>query len=197
MIPSNKIARLPASLRTRLNRMLQEGEPVPQITQWLNTEPGIKQSLGSDFDGLPITEADLNEWASDGYLQWEMQQEVLATVRQCGIEVTELRQACRSNLSDQLAICLTAQIAVAMGQTSADLKSLHSLAVASAGLRRGDFIAHRRRLQREKLDASIKSFRAEKAAFKKRLKAAKEGFKGRPISDEERERFHQELLRTF
>jgi len=226
MTTPDKIARLPAPLRHRLNRCLQDGQPAAQLAGWLNAQPDAKTMLATEFAGDPITEADLNTWMAGDYLIWEMQQETLATVRQCGADVAELRQACPGSLADQLALCLTAQIAVAMRQfpsashrhssvgrvpppgtppetavDSADsptpLQHLHLMAMSLAALRQGDFAAHRRHRDREKLDAVKKLYRAEKAAFKKEVKVAKEGFKGVHISDEERERFHQELLRTF
>jgi hypothetical protein len=65
-----KIARLPHTIRSRLNRRLLNGHPGPDILSWLNELPIVKQILAAQFQGAPITHKNLCNWRQTGYPRW-------------------------------------------------------------------------------------------------------------------------------
>ena len=116
MTRKGKIARLPQPIREQINRRLQNGEEGKQIAEWLNTLPEVDRLMAAEFDGQPINETNLSNWKLGGYRDWEAQQEALEAVRRFGADAAELGQAAGGQLADQLALCLTARIAVALRQ---------------------------------------------------------------------------------
>src|ERR1039458_1752892 len=124
MTRHGKIARLPHPVREQINRRLQNGEANKQTAEWLNTLPEVRSLLEAEFDGQPINEVNLSNWKLGGYRDWEAQQKALAAVRQFGADSAELSRAAPvsqlkqampgTQLADQLALCLTARIAVAL-----------------------------------------------------------------------------------
>src|ERR1022692_2843060 len=114
MTRKGKIARLPQAIREQINRRLQNGAEGKQIAEWLNALPEAFAVLAAEFDGQPINEVNLSNWKLGGYHDWEAQQEALEAVRRFGSDAAELSQAAGGQLADQLAVCLTARIAVAL-----------------------------------------------------------------------------------
>jgi hypothetical protein len=174
MTRTGKIARLPHSIREQINNRLRDGEEGKQIAAWLNTLPEAKAVLATEFNGQPINETNLTNWKLGGYRDWEAQQEALEAVRSFGADAAELNQAAGGQLADQLAVCLTARIAVALQQPVSDkdepagqLQRLRQLCGDLVALRKGDHNAQRLRIEREKLDLDLKKFDEETSARKR------------------------------
>src|ERR1017187_10325087 len=145
MTRHGKIARLPHPIREQINRRLQNGEANKQTAEWLNTLPEVRSLLEAEFDGQPINEVNLSNWKLGGYRDWEAQQKALAAVRQFGADSAELSQAANGQFADQLALCLTARIAVALQQPASggddpaqQLQKLRQLCGDLVALRKGD-----------------------------------------------------------
>jgi hypothetical protein len=162
MTRKGKIARLPQPIREQINRRLQNGEEGKQIAEWLNALPEAIAVLAAEFDGQPISDVNLSNWKLGGYRDWEAQQEALEAVRRIGGDAAELSQAAGGQLADQLAVCLTARIAVALQRTPVDgadpaeeLQRLRQLCADLVALRKGDHNAQRLRIEREKLDLDL------------------------------------------
>jgi len=179
MTRNGKIARLPQPIREQINRRLQNGEEGKQIVEWFNGLPDARTVLEAEFEGQPINENNVSNWKLGGYRDWELQQDALEAVRRLGANAAELAQAAAgSPLADQLAICLTARIAVALQQRDCDgdgpaaqLQRLRLLCADLVALRKGDHNAQRLRIEREKLDLELKKYEEAAAA---RLKEAEE-----------------------
>jgi hypothetical protein len=62
MTRNGKIARLPRAVRTQLNGRLGNGEPGPELLDWLNGLPEVRKVIQSQFDGTPISKQNLSEW---------------------------------------------------------------------------------------------------------------------------------------
>jgi len=77
-VRNGKIARLPASARTKVNLMLRDNVLAPLIAARINQEHAhdLKQ-LGID----PVTRHNVGEWRGGGYGDWERQQERLEVMR--------------------------------------------------------------------------------------------------------------------
>jgi hypothetical protein len=163
MTRKGKIARLPQAIREQINRRLQNGGEGKQIAEWLNALPDVIAVLSAEFDGQPISEVNLSNWKLGGYRDWEAQQEALEAVRRFGGDAAELSQAAGGHLADQMAVCLTARIAMALQRPPADgddpaeqLRRLRMLCADLVALRKGDHNAQWLRIKREKLDLDLK-----------------------------------------
>jgi hypothetical protein len=199
MTRKGKIARLPQALREQINRRLQNGEEGKQIAEGLNTLPEVIAILAAEFDGQPINEVNLSNWKLGGYRDWEAQQEALEAVLRIGGDAAELSQAAGGQIADQLAICLTARIAVALqrphcegDEPAAQLRRLRELCADLVALRKGDHNAQWLRIEREKLDLELKRYDEQTAARKKAEEAAKNPKKG-GISKETLKLIEEEL----
>jgi hypothetical protein len=184
MTRKGKIARLPQTIREQINLRLQDGAEGKQIAEWLNTLPQVRSLLAKEFDGQPINEVNLSNWKLGGYRDWEAQQEALEAARQFGADaaqlsraapVSQLKQAMPgTQLADQLALCLTARIAVALKKLpsgeddpAAQLEQLRQLCMRLVALRKGDHHAQWLQIERGKLDLQIKKYKEEAAARKR------------------------------
>ena len=105
---------------------------------------------------------------------WEAQQEALEAVRRFRADAPSLSRAAGAQLADELALCLTARILVALQQTpsaeedpAAQLERLRQWGVDLARLRKGDHNAEWLRIERGKLDLHLKKYEDETAERKK------------------------------
>jgi hypothetical protein len=197
-----KITRLPTFIREQLNRRLQNSETGREITGWLNALPEVMELLAAEFGGVPISEANLVSWKLGGYRIWEGRQETLEAVAQFGADAAELTEAAGGNLADQVALCLTARIAVALRQPAAgeidaagQLRRLRQLCSDLVALRRGDQNAQRLRIEREKLDRQMKTFETEEAARQKQSAKANIDLKTYHASKETHDLINEALRR--
>jgi len=160
-----KIARLPQPIREQINHRLENGQEGKQIAEWLNTLPEVISLLEAEFDGQPVSEANLSNWRLGGYLDWEAQQAALESALLFQAEAAQISQAGGPQLADQLALCLTARFAAALRHTSADgadpahaLEQLRALRRDLVALRKGDHNERWVKIQREKLELDVKKF---------------------------------------
>jgi hypothetical protein len=65
-----KIGRLPEELQEELNLRLLARWPLPQLLDWLQSQPGVQPLLDLDFGGKKITPRNLAAWKSSGFQQW-------------------------------------------------------------------------------------------------------------------------------
>jgi hypothetical protein len=179
MTRKGKIARLPQPIREQINRRLQNGDKNTKITEWLNTLLEVNAVLAAEFESDPINETNLSNWKLGGYRDWEAQQEALAAVRQFGANAAELTQATGGQLADQLALCLTARIAVELQRASSggddaagQLLRLRQLCGDLVALRKGDQNAQWLRIEREKLDLELRKGAAAEAARQREIEKA-------------------------
>ena len=67
MARQGKIARLPAALKSEVNRRLFDGEGASVILPWLNNQPGAIKVWEAYFEGLPASPQNLSEWRLGGH----------------------------------------------------------------------------------------------------------------------------------
>jgi hypothetical protein len=77
-----KIARLPADVRTELNRRIHNGEVAPALLSWLNGQPAVRAILQSQFTTVDVTPANLSTWRQEGYRDWLERQHNLEQKRE-------------------------------------------------------------------------------------------------------------------
>jgi len=191
MTRHGKIARLPHTIREQINRRLQDGEVGKQTAEWLNTLPEVMSLLEAEFDGQPVTEANVVSWELGAYRHWVEQQEALEAAVQLGENAAEIAQAAGGQLADHLALWLTARIAVALRKTpcagddaAGQLQGLRQLVGDLVALRKGDQSAQWLRIEREKLDSELRKFEEEEAARKRQLEKPKIDYKTYHASQE-------------
>jgi hypothetical protein len=177
---TGKIARLPAEIRTQLNRRLQNGEPAKYVVKWLNLLPEVQKLLAAEFHGKPVREQNVSEWRRHGYRAWLVHQEkqdILGEMLAEG-EASEARFG--ETLVDRLAGWLVpnfmaearARLAAATdpGERWATFQVLYPGFVS---LRRGHHSAGRLRLDREKFELELKKFADALATAKGNPEAAR------------------------
>jgi hypothetical protein len=158
MTRNGKIARLPHSIRDKLNRRLQDGEQGKKLVQWLNSLPEVQAIVRTEFHGRPIRAQNISEWRKRGFREWQLQQDALEQVPFVVTEAAELNGKANGQLTDHLAIWLTAHLmAVVRRLAAADLtdtarwKLLHETCADLVALRRGDQNAELMSIERERL----------------------------------------------
>jgi hypothetical protein len=202
MSPYTKIESLPKAIREQVNRRLHNGETAQQIAEWLNTLSEVKSLMVTQFEGGPITETHLACWQTGGYRNWAAQQEALDAAVQFGENAAEIAKAAGGQLADQLALCLTARIAVALrkapcaGEDAAgQLQRLRQLVGDLVALRKGDQSAQWLRIEREKLDFELRKFEEEEAARKRQIEKPKIDYKTYHASQEVHDQVNAMLKR--
>ncbi len=83
---NGKIARLPREIRGQLNQRLERSEQSPQLLDWLNALPEVKELLQNHFAGVPISRQNLSEWRQGGFEEWLARRNLCEDAR----DVTEL-----------------------------------------------------------------------------------------------------------
>jgi hypothetical protein len=77
MTRTGKIARLPKAVREELNRRLLDGEQRTRLVDWLNEQEEVRAVLKADFEGEPISKANLSNWLAGGFEEWRQEQKAL------------------------------------------------------------------------------------------------------------------------
>ena len=106
-----KIARLPQSVRTELNRWLQDGEPGKTLVVWLKGRKVVSEVLAEQFAGRAVTEQNLSEWKSGGYQDWLRHEEARAFVENLTEQSDELDETADGmEISDRFGSILAAEM---------------------------------------------------------------------------------------
>lgn len=112
MTRNGKIARLSKKVRDSLNVRLQDGEPGPQILQWLNGLYETQDMLDSLFDSRPINEQNLSEWRQGGYQDWLCDQQTTERVQRLAERAQDIDKAAEGvGFADRLSSLLAAELA--------------------------------------------------------------------------------------
>ena len=114
MTRNGKIARLPAAIREELNRRLLDGEQGKQLVEWLNGLPQAQAVMQAHFQGHPISEKNLSEWKTGGFLAWEAGQRMVDTVWSVMDGTKGLETVAKEDLTHRMALMLAAKMAAEM-----------------------------------------------------------------------------------
>jgi hypothetical protein len=146
MTRRGKIARLPDNIRQEINQRLFNGEPAKNIIEWLNDLPEVKQVLGEHFDGDPVSASNLTEWKQGGYLEWKQQKNITESLSQIFGGTSDMVQAVRSGMADQMAVMLAAHIMIDLrqlpylGHSEEKTRRWRELRVNLASLKRYEYL---------------------------------------------------------
>ena len=146
MTRKGKIARLPDKIRQEINQRLLNGEQAKNIIQWLNDLPEVKQVLGQIFDGEPVSASNLTEWKQGGYLEWKQQKNINESLTQIFGGTSDMVQAVRGGMADQMAVMLAAHIMMDLrqlpyiGDSDEKARQWRELRVNLASLKRYEYL---------------------------------------------------------
>jgi len=151
MARQGKIARLPASLKSEVNRRLFDGQGAPQILPWLNAQPDAIRIWEAYFEGVPASPQNLSQWVLGGHKDWIAQRERIENLKEISAYSLDLVKASGGNLSDGAAAIAAGHLVEAIenignlvvtgGSDDAEadpFKGLSAVTNAIATLRKGD-----------------------------------------------------------
>ncbi|HVY70683.1 MAG TPA: hypothetical protein VHH73_12195 [Verrucomicrobiae bacterium] len=153
-----KIARLPKSIREQLNERMDEGGQGPELLEWLNGLPEVKEMLARDFGGKEINGPNLTAWRQGGYADWVAQGQVLELAQRLDEEAIELKEQEKNTgkpLGELLLTLLTAKYVIAARQPmegEAGWLRLRVLCADLERLRRMEHQERRMRIEEAKLE---------------------------------------------
>jgi hypothetical protein len=101
---TGKIARLPRSVRDRLNSRLCDGEPGHRLLDWLNGLTEVGTVLEAEFEGRIINARILLDWKQGDCQDRVVQQDALELARHLAEDAVELQAEARPALTDTLAL---------------------------------------------------------------------------------------------
>ena len=109
---NGKIARLSREVRDELNRRLERSQPGPNLLDWLNGLPEVRELLQEQFEGEPISKQNLSQWRQGGFQEWLARQELW----QAAVDANDFATDWGDNdggptLPDQVATVLAARFA--------------------------------------------------------------------------------------
>ncbi|MEQ1749027.1 MAG: hypothetical protein ABL974_06365 [Prosthecobacter sp.] len=158
MTRNGKIARLPKSIRDRLNQQILDGVPGKNLVAWLNEKIEVQILLEEYFNSRPITEQNLSEWKQGGHQDWLKHQEIRDRVRLMGEEGEDLaKEAGQMPLSDRHAATMAMALGSALEKlasesfdTPAQRRELLELAHELSRLRKTDYRSVELRMELER-----------------------------------------------
>jgi hypothetical protein len=108
---NSKISHLPKKLRDELGRRIEDGQPGPEIVQWLNDQPEVQAVLEERFAGRPINEQNLSDWKHHGHVEWLWRQENHAAAVRLLEESDDLDDLMHSHsLTERFAALMTGEL---------------------------------------------------------------------------------------
>ncbi len=161
MKPHNgKIGRLPVAIREQLNQRLFDGETGVTLLPWLNELPAVQALLAASFAGEPVSDQNLSNWRTGGYVQWQKQQERRAALRAVSEEDDDLDPGSMQRqtlLNQRLSRVLTADFAVAVRELLDGLSDpaercarIQEFLKTLRSQRREDFLTERLKIEMER-----------------------------------------------
>lgn len=191
MTRNGKIARLPKSVREKLNRRLDDGELGKQLVVWLNGLPEVQDILEVEFGSRPITEQNLSEWKKGGYEDWRRAQEAVDFATGLSEEAQDIEDAAGGQaMIDRVASI----VSVNLGRVLRDLsgkasrsararRELLEIAAVLVQLRRSHHSAERLQMKRVWHERELEEARAKDLPLGERLKRAIQQKEMDPLHD--------------
>jgi len=108
---TGKIARLAKKVREELGRRLADGEPGPDLLEWLNGRRDVKAVLRKQFGGRPVNKQNLCAWRRSGHVEWLALEEARGRMDRVVTRGDDLaKRAGKRGLGDRLAILLALEM---------------------------------------------------------------------------------------
>jgi len=97
-----KIARLPHAIRNDLNRRIRDNQCGQFILDWLNEIPEVNQILAASFSAEPISDQNLSNWRSGGYLDWLKNEDRMEQIRAMSELAADMAKASGGSTADSV-----------------------------------------------------------------------------------------------
>ena len=95
-----KIARLPVKVRDEVNRRLHDGQSGRKLLPWLNALPEVQAILAAEFEGVPVSDANLTVWRQSGYEDFLRKLERIDRTRELARYAAEVSKANGASIAD-------------------------------------------------------------------------------------------------
>ncbi len=164
-----KIAKLDAELRAEVCRRMHDGQSGRDILRWLNALPAVQRMLKREFGGQAVTDQNISEWRSGGYLDWLDQREQVDALKDLSAWARDATGA-GTGLPDGAAAIVAGKIITQI--EDADDEQLINLTRAIAALRRGDALVARNALEGQRLQALEQNLRLKERQWMMRTAEA-------------------------
>ncbi len=102
MARTGKIARLPLAVREDLNARLRENENGQSILTWLNALPICQERIKGEWNGEPVSDANLSIWRSGGFADWLKDEDRIHKIERLSELSLRVVKASGGNLSEGL-----------------------------------------------------------------------------------------------
>ena len=158
-----KIAHLPVAIREQLNQRLENGKEGPEVRSWLNSLPEVQAILAAHFDGVPISQQNLSDYKTHGFLDWQARRQAMEFAATLNEEDEELQKIFPANLAEKLSRWVSIHYAAAtranLNGTPEDLdqrlRQLRHFCLLILALRRGELSAGRLALEQQRLTMQL------------------------------------------
>lgn len=181
MARTGKIARLPETIRTELNRRLRDGASGSSLLPWLNALPEVRTVLEADFGGRDISAPNLTDWRQGGYEDWVRSTDRLHHTRLLAEKAAALAREAGGSLTEGAAAILSGRILEVLEglDEETNAEQIGALIKSVAVLRGGDQ-DQRKIEQREKelalaranFDQKLLEYQDKVAAQKREIESA-------------------------
>ncbi len=150
--PKGKIARLPWTVREKVNHRLLNGETYPTICGWLNTLPEVRRILEDQFGGQDISPQNLSNWRSGGYADWIAEREEVEAAKQLAQFSAELAEAAGDLPTAGAKALATGRVMARLQKIGeeTDLETLEALVLSISRLAKADTAQATVRLNRHR-----------------------------------------------
>jgi hypothetical protein len=159
---NGKIARLPRPVREELNLRLERSAESPELLDWLNGLPEVKDVLDAHFGGVPISKMNLSRWRQGGHREWLLREDLCGKAGRAAELSRELDNESHPKLlADDVATVVTARLGVLLAGWNGTVdKKFEAETRVLTGL--GNCVV---RLQREKQQARRRDLETVRATL--------------------------------
>jgi hypothetical protein len=167
--PKGKIARLPWTVREKVNHKLLDGETYPAICAWLNARADVRQILEDQFAGEDVKPQNLSNWRSGGYAAWLDERQEIEDAKALAQFSASLAEAAGDMPTAGAKAIATGRIMTRLQKLSedTDIETLDSLILSLTRLAKADTAQATVRLNRQRTDVAERQVAVAEDKFRR------------------------------
>jgi hypothetical protein len=179
MARTGKIARLPLAVREELNARLRDNENGQTLLLWLNGLAISQKRCETEWNGEPISDANLSLWRSGGFAEWLRDEERIHSIEKLSELSLRVVKAAGGNLSEGLMAIAAGKLQEALeagtevsfdeatGKETISGVSVDKLTTALAKIRSMELEAQKLEVKKVEVSQKGESLALEKAKFQR------------------------------
>jgi hypothetical protein len=179
MARNGKIARLPLTIREELNARLRDNENGQTILAWLNALPVCVERIKGEWNGEPVSDANLSIWRSGGFVDWMRDEDRIHKIEKLSELSLRVVKAAGGNLSEGLMAIAAGKLQEALeagcevefdeetGKETISGVSVDKLTTALAKIRSMELEAQKLEVKKVEVSQKGESIALEKAKFQR------------------------------